>query len=245
MFTTKQVDSSSYLVEGSVMEFGVPPIGTGVPRNGAWGLFNNGIWDTLVNFGSVDTSDYSAGLDFISLQHIYSALSHPSRPPADPNFDMTDTQMLLYSTQVNATVNWNLRYGGLGYLRSGKPLATSDGGCLWIRNYWDWHHKTNLDYDVIILKINADGTLITGENEPEQFQRNISVFPNPGKEFHINTNLTDYAVCFVNTVGQNVLLVDHLFGDRELPADKLPPGTYFYKVLQKGKTVEKGKWIKR
>jgi hypothetical protein len=93
--------------------------------------------------------------------------------------------MLLYSTNIAGTTNWIKRVSGLGFMRSGQPLATSDGGCLWLGYYWDWNHKTSQDYDLIIHKVNSDGTFFEDMEEPESSDKYVHVFPNPATSYTI------------------------------------------------------------
>jgi len=185
LMSPKKVDNLSYLIGSRMYEL------SPYAFDAAWGLFKNGIWESKLQFGSVDTSDFFMGMDFITTDRIYTTITQltPSNldgaNPTDQEFDPINNQMLLYSTNIAGTTNWIKRVSGLGFMRSGQPLATSDGGCLWLGYYWDWNHKTNPDYDLIIHKVNSDGAFFENLEETESSNRYIHVFPNPAGTYTI------------------------------------------------------------
>jgi hypothetical protein len=185
------------------------------------------------------------GMDFITMDRIYSSVSqmpHDFLPV--PEFSQIDNQMLLYSTNINSSINWLKRYDEMGWINAGFPLATSDGGCLWIGNYWDWHHKTHQDYDVIIMKINPDGTFFEGINESVNAVNHTIVYPNPGTDFEFSTNLIHAKLQIYNTTGNVVLKADVERGNHKIETSFLNEGVYFYQFIKNNRNVESGKWVK-
>jgi hypothetical protein len=236
LMTSKNINDSSYLVEGNEAALG----GT---LNGTWGLFNNQYWTNVYYFGSFDTTDNMAGMDFINTDHIYSGLSH--FPENSTDFEMVDNQMLLYSTQLPGSTNWYIRYGGVGFIRSGFPLATSDNGCLWMGNYWDWHNKTAHEYDAILIKVDENGSILT--QLPEIISNHLSIIlsPNPSDEIHLNTTIEKYSFQLRNILGQDVISLNCLDGNKIIPTSRIPSGIYYYAITSGNNIVETGKWIKK
>jgi hypothetical protein len=161
-----------------------------------------------------------------------------------PEFSQIDNQMLLYNTNINNSINWMKRYNGMGWIHAGFPLATGDGGCLWIGNYWDWHNKTHQDYDIVIMKINPDGSFFEGINEPGPSNNHIVVFPNPGAAFEFSTNLTQVKLLIYNTAGKVVFITDVESGKNKISIGNLTGGIYFYQFIRDNQIVDRGKWIK-
>lgn len=64
LFSPQAIDGSTYLVSGRTLNY----LGG---FDGSWGLFNNGNWENVFSFGSVDTNDHMKGMDFISLEQIF------------------------------------------------------------------------------------------------------------------------------------------------------------------------------
>jgi len=236
LFDPKTIDGTSYLVSGRTYNYDGG-------FEGSWGVFNNGIWENVFSFGSVDTNDQMKGMDFISTENIFSSLS---QMPNDfvPQFSEIDNQMLLYCTNINSSMNWMKRYDGMGWIHAGFPLATSDGGCLWIGNYWDWHNKTQQDYDVIIMKINPDGSFFEGINEPELINKHIVVFPNPGNDFEFTSDITLSKLLIYNSSGKLIIEKNIETGNNNISTTNLNTGVYFYQFIKDNQIVGSGKWVK-
>lgn len=234
LFKPKSIDGLTYLVSGNTFDGNY---------KAAWGVFNSGIWENVFSFGPVDTNNFMKGTDFLTLQSIYTTISHePDYPVTE--FSQIDNQMLLYSTTIDNNINWMKRYDGKGWIHAVSPLATSDGGCLWIGNYWDWHHKTHQDYDVIIMKINPDGSFFEEITKPEQLEQRLIFFTNPGTDIEFSTELTQSKLLIYNTSGKVVIEADIEPGRNKIAASHLAAGIYFYQLFHKNKVVESGKWIK-
>ncbi len=233
LYSTKAVNDSTCIIEGLTSDW---------TFDAAWGLFNNGNWEKVMHFGSIDTNDYSMGMDFISIDNIYSSISQIPDTPQE--FVLKDNQMMLYNTSINGTIKWIKRYGNNGYIRSGKCLATSDGGCLWLGNYWDWHHKTNHDYDIKILKINPDGSFFENVSKPIPQINTVVVYPNPGHYFVIKSVINADKVRLFNTLGQLVTEQKLSLGVTHINTSYLPVGIYFYQIFTSYNLVDCGEWIK-
>jgi hypothetical protein len=236
LFDPKTIDGTSYLVSGRTLNYDGG-------FEGAWGVFNTGIWENVFSFGSVDTNDQMKGMDFISTENIFSSLSQMPNYFV-PEFSEIDNQMLLYCTNINSSVNWMKRYDGKGWIHAGFPLATTDGGCLWIGNYWDWHNKTHHDYDVIIMKINPDGSFFEGINEPKPLDKSIVVFPNPGINFEFTSDIDLSKLLIYNVTGKIVVNKVVTKGNNKVATKNLNAGVYFYQFIKDNQIVGSGKWIK-
>jgi hypothetical protein len=236
LFRPKTIDGTSYLVSGRTYNYDGA-------FEGSWGVFNNGIWENVFSFGSVDTNDHMKGMDFITTENIFSSLSQMPNYPV-PEFAEIDNQMLLFCTSINSSVNWMKRYDGMGWIHAGFPLATTDGGCLWIGNYWDWHNKTHQDYDVIIMKINPDGSFFESTNEPEPTDKPIVVFPNPGNDFEFTSDITLSKLLIYNSRGK-IIVDKHINkGKNKVATTNLDTGVYFYQFIKDNQIVDSGKWVK-
>jgi hypothetical protein len=236
----------------------------------AWGLFDNGVWANQFQFGSVDTSDVYMGMDFISTNRIYTSITQftpSSKGDKSPlyEFNPINNQMLLYSTNINKTINWYKRYSGLGYIRSGHTIATADSGCIWLGYYWDWHHKTNQDYDIILIKMLKDGTFTT-LSEPVSLSDvlPLTIYPNPASSY-VTVEIPEYSVSntstgfgtqhqyrpltgevqltLMNVSGQTVKteVFDASERNHVVTVNKLPAGLYVMHFTQHGKFVAQGR----
>jgi hypothetical protein len=238
LFSPKVIDGSTYIVPGTTFNYENR-------YEAAWGLFTGGNWGTVFSFGSVDTNDQIKGMDFITTERIYSSVSQmPDNFIPPPEFSQIDNQMLLYNTNINSSINWMKRYGGKGWIHAGAPLATSDGGCLWIGNYWDWHNKTHEDYDVIIMKINPDGSFFEGSPKQDSSAPHIVVYPNPGTDFEFSTDLNRTKLLLFNTMGMEVAESEVYRGKGKIETSNLKDGIYFYQLFQDNTLIDCGKWVK-
>jgi len=235
LMTTKLVNGSKYIIEGNVLS-------CDHYFDCAWKEFEHGVWGNISFYGSVDTSDWMAGIDFKSDKHIYSAVNHWEAEWAQ--FQKTDNEMQLFSTSLDCTQNWRLYFGGLGLIHSGRPLATSDLGCLWIGNYWDWHTKSNHDYDILLLKVNQDGTLVTNINEPEM-DVPVRLIQNPGSGIMFRDISYPFRLQLSDLSGRVIFrgIVDSQGDLNTLP--DFPSGFYLLSVYSvKGVLLGSSKWIK-
>lgn len=234
----RPINDSAYIMKG---QFGEPlPPGAGFYYDCGYAVFDkNGVWETQHRFGRPYSNDYPQGFDFISTETIYFSVL---------NFDDVtgsgDNQLGLYSLSINGTEHWNRWFGGYGFIRPGAVLATSDSSCLLIGNYWDFHNKPSAEYDVVIMKLNRDGT-ITGINKPEEAPTNVTVYPNPGESnISISGKVSGCLLSLYDNTGRLVLQKKLVTNHETIDTASLPAGFYTYRVTGSGSVVTTGKWVK-
>lgn len=199
--------------------------------------------ETLNSYGAIDTTDFGNSVSFISTDYIFLCGIKNSEV-----FPLDDGWIALYKTNLSGEIFYSRFYGGYGYYYGVQSIATQKGGCLLAANYWDFHNWVPgepQNYDVIIMKLNADG-LLTNISSPVPFeQTDILVYPNPGNEYlKIESCLENLTLNLYDTKGEVVLVKDF---DKAITIEThiLFPGQYFYTIYQGQEIKKSGIWIKK
>lgn len=190
-----------------------------------------------------------------------------SYPGYYSNLDFIDTNKIFFAGTVNQNIyssfptnpsyilvgrfNSSLQltcqnyYGGDQYYGVCCMTAVSDGGLIIGATAFNYLYQDH-ERDIYILKIDSNG-LITGQNNLDILYHNsVVVFPNPGGNFINIENVT---------INSNFLLFDlsghkiiHQSIDQKnnvVYTGNIPIGNYLYQLIEKGRLIGYGKWIKK
>jgi len=125
----------------------------------------------------------------------------------------------------------------------GSIAATSDGGCIlqWEAGASPMYYRT-----IWLIKIDKDGD-ITGINENKIIgDKQILVYPNPADDqINFETGLyKDLDIKIYNINGQLQTETKLSQGSNTIDINKFASGIYFYKIWDKGRFIEDGKFVK-
>jgi len=141
---------------------------------------NLAIVDSLIIFNS-DTSQVSGitSLDMRTPDSLfYAGVFNSTNEYIISNHD---NFLVVYNINWNTkNINWVKYYGGNGFYYCFHTLATSDGGCLISAGFHDWRASNSYDYDLFLLKLDANGQLISNiDNFKPKETISFTLFPNP------------------------------------------------------------------
>ncbi len=125
----------------------------------------------------------------------------------------------------------------------GSIAATHDGGCVL---EWEGAPTTDTSTTIWLIKIDKDGD-ITGINENKIISdKQILVFPNPANDqINFETGLyKDIDIKIYNINGQLQTETKLRQGSNTIDINKFASGIYFYKIWDKGRFIEDGKFVK-
>lgn len=133
------------------------------------------------------------------------------------------------------------------YLWINTIRATQDGGCIVAGDFWDFISYPQFHWDHVhsVLKKFPAEVFV---NIEEAHNNGLSVavaYPNPGYDkFCIRTTLTNAELELFDMMGRLVRKQTITDTETIMNAETWASGTYIWRVIQHGKTVETGKWVK-
>jgi hypothetical protein len=194
-------------------------------------------------FGVPDTLDFPRNIDWIDTNRIFfsGVKNYITLPPED-------SWLSLYITNLQGEIIHAKYYGGYGLYTVGTGLATSDGGYIIASSWFDFANYIPpgpIDWDVIIMKVDADG-LISNVETPMPFKvTNVIVYPNPVKnELHFDLGLySNLQLSIYNSTGERIIF-QSLLHSQTIDISSFPSGMYVYLLTGKNGFTETGKIIK-
>jgi len=238
----KRINDSTYVVSGEFIQPVYP-----LDRDFAFGVFNkNAQMLSMAIFGKNDTLDQTSTLDFRNPDSIYiCGTSNIANSIYESEFYPSDRWMSVFNYKSTGECNWGYYYGGDANYSCRQVIATRDGGCLATGTYYDWRNNPIMEADIMLLKFDNSGGLITGISNPEAKLCSVLVYPNPGNEkLCIKSVLKNLNFELYNANGQTVVSQPVNNGTTTVNTSALPAGMYFYRFMNKDKMVESGKWVK-
>ena len=234
----KCISDSSYVLTGQLSEI-LPP-NAGFFYDCGFAVFDmNGNWESQHRFGSPYRNDYPQSFDFLITNEIYFSVFNP----ADVN-GSGDNRIGLFCISLNGTEIWSHWYGGYGFIRPGAVVANIDSTCTLIANFWDIHAKPYPEYDIVIMKLNRDGTITPTQISSEK-KVNIYVYPDPGKDYlNVKGVSTRCELSLFDNAGRLVFSKTLESNNATINVCELLPGFYTYCIDSKNKTIAYGKWVK-
>lgn len=195
-----------------------------------------------------NTADYSGWLkcmSFVNKNNIYTG----GYIDAFGAMYCYNTHRLLMLNNFESLLNcrWTRFYGSDACYTFSTMDATSDGGCIIAGMYFDPANPAN-QLDMIVIKVDSTG-LFTNISENQQVSSHEAiVYPNPGSDFlfiQSGPQLTGAEFKMYDATGHFVfdMTLSTTLEQREVGG--LNAGIYYWQIIQKGKIVEKGNWIKQ
>lgn len=177
------------------------------------------------------------------------------------NFDYIDTSEIYFGVQDKfldyfavAKVNSNLEPYWIKYYSVNDELAhyawniiaTSDGGCV-VAGSKGSLYSNPLKRTAWAIKLDANGNTVSTK-DPGSDAWEITVFPNPSSgdfKIDISGQSLDAKLLLFDIQGREVKRYTDLHtGTNTFIFDKLPQGTYIWKLLTQEKEIGDGKWVK-
>jgi hypothetical protein len=194
-------------------------------------------------YGAIDTNDFPNNIDFIDTNRIFfgGVKNYTNQPPED-------SWLSLYITNLQGDTINSRYYGGYGSYNVGTGLATCDGGYIFGVRWFDFANyipPEPIDWDVIIMKVDADG-LISNVETPMPFKvTDVIVYPNPANN-EVNFVLGLYSnlqLSIYNSTGERMIF-QSLYHSQTIDISSFPSGMYVYLLTGKNGFTETGKIIK-
>lgn len=194
-----------------------------------------------------DTVDYPAtlqGIDFKTNDSIYIG---GSRNVWIGNYNAWPSWFVMLQTDSLLNIRWERFYGGDAYYWMRKLVATTDGGCLVAGIRYDYQNTVEQQTDIIILKLNNKGQLVSINEQAAVQPSDAIVYPNPGTNeilVRIGSQHKRSLFSLFDLNGKLVLqkILEGKNGRIEVSA--LDRGTYLYTISNQNGLDESGKWIK-
>jgi hypothetical protein len=195
-----------------------------------------------------DTVDFPAEMNGIDFKNKDSIFMGGTRNMWLGYYNPWPSWFIVLQTDSLLNIRWERFYGGDAYYMMGKVVATNDGGCLVAGTRYDYLNTTELETDIIILKLNSDGLILGDEENPIVEMHEAIVYPNPGNEM-INVRIAAqhkhslFELFDLN--GRQVLQQNFTGTLGTVNTGFLQPGTYIYKITNQQGLNESGKWLKQ
>jgi len=198
-----------------------------------------------IKIGKKDTEDFPAltkNIAFSSVRSIF--LGGTSNMGAD-EFSMLDSWYFLNNVDTSLNVNWQKFFGGDGFYTLYGVLPASDSGCFMFGTFWDYHHIQDHIRYLSLVKVNKNGLLLGVDGEPSSLMKDVIIYPNPGNDMiWVMTQLSEASIEFMDLAGKTVLRRQLSPGRTQIETSELKAGMYIYRVFNKSRQIQTGKWIK-
>jgi hypothetical protein len=161
---------------------------------------------------------------------------------------ITNKVLMLSNYDSLLNCRWTRFYGSDTACYTLSTLeATSDGGCIMGGMFVTPSRPENL-LDAVIIKVDSLG-LFTGLHENTGVQiHEANIYPNPGSQIitvQCGPQIIGATFSLHDATGR--LVSEALLKSTQFQVDvnQLSSGTYYWKIHQKGKLADSGKWIKQ
>lgn len=203
------------------------------------------ITDTTT-FGMINKSNWATNgqfMDFISQDTLF----YCGTSDYKDMFAAEDSWIAVYKMNIHGDIYWQKYFGYDANYYTWNILATSDGGCVVHSNYWDWRNEPEWRQNTMLMKLDKNGNSSFGINDNINISNHqILVYPNPATNtinfetgFYKNLNLQIY-----NINGQMQTEIVLKQGKNSITISNYSNGMFFYQILNNGKLLESGKFIK-
>jgi len=155
---------------------------------------------------------------------------------------------MLFQTDSQLNVRWERFYGGDAYYVMRNLIATRDGGCLIAGTRYDYLNDPVPQTDIIVLKLNSEGLMVSQNELEESLLREAIVYPNPGSEaIQIRLAVQHPKALLELFDSQGKLVLSQQLHNKEsrINTAQLPTGTYIYRLSAATGLNESGKWLKQ
>lgn len=243
--TTRQSDSTYYLT--SIAKPTIPYLQRHIVT-----YLMNANHDTIKKrelYLSVDTVLYAGGGTNTAI--VGSSVFVTGMYNIDPWYypwQTTPTWILLTKMTPDLEVISQYFYGGDAEYTPYCIIPTSDGGTFTTGFMWDYNIPGNFNWEVFALKTDSNGTLVSTPEGSSFQQAEAIICPNPGTEYFdvILALQHQQATLRLYDLEGKPVMEKTLFDPRtRIDASHLSAAVYIYKILDGGKIIGNGKWVKR
>jgi len=150
-----------------------------------------------------------------------------------------------YDSLLNC--RWTRFYGGDACYTFNSLDATSDGGCIIAGMYYDVANPENL-LDLFVVKVDSNGLFTGISDKPQMASAQAIVYPNPGQDYLVvqsGPQISGSVFMLFDANGCCVLETKLQSTTEQRDMTSLPSGVYIWRIVNKGKSIEDGKWIKQ
>ncbi|HRO42740.1 MAG TPA: T9SS type A sorting domain-containing protein [Flavipsychrobacter sp.] len=177
-------------------------------------------------------------------------LAYDYRLPSRLYFDTVENHIYIGKTDTSLN-SWHW-YKYIGnphcYHVPYKLLATSDGGCMITAGIYDYVNSPNLQHDVYIIKLDANGGITHVSNITGNTGRQVSVYPVPAQQqVFFSYSGSGKFDCFIYDLSGRVVLSQKSLssGSTSISIAHFPAGQYVYKIQFADGRQETGKLLKQ
>jgi hypothetical protein len=192
-----------------------------------------------------DTISYPAlarNFDFVDTNNIYTA--HYREYPME-YYPSIYNYFVVSKFNSNLDLQWQYYFGFDAYYFVWQITALKDGGCFVSGSRYDYQTQ-NQEYDIFCLKLDSTG-IFTSSGETKMAMHSAMVFPNPGTDILYLESGPQVLGCYFQLYDlQGIKASEEIItaNQQQINTQSLPPGLYVWRIVNKGKVVDSGKWIK-
>jgi len=209
-------------------------------------------YDTMFNlvhsvaYGKIDTEDGPSFIKNIAVQSTKSIFIGGTANLCFSAFYANQPSwFMLNNTDTSLSPKWQKFFGGDGYCTLWGIIPTKDSGCLMYGTFWDYQHIAEYVNYISVIKVNKDGLLLGIDGEPSSLMKDVIIYPNPGSDrIWVITQLPETSIEFYDITGKTVLKRPLMPGRTQIETSELSRGMYIYRVFNKTRQIQTGKWIK-
>jgi len=129
-----------------------------------------------------------------------------------------------------------------------KIIATSDGGAIITAGIWDYINSANVEHDIYIIKLDANGGITHVSNLTTHSGIAVTVYPVPAQqEVFVSYSGTGKFDFYLYDLSGRLISTQKGFtqGSNRFSVSALPGGQYVYKILFSDGRQETGKLLKQ
>ena len=237
----KSIDDFQYLRTGTYLK---PPIpGSPWEMDMAFVLLDENASILDVNFfGEEYVLDNAGKLDFITTDTIYFAGTKnlTNNPPED-------SWISLCVTNLTGEIIDSQQFGEAGQNAFYDIFALPNGGYVIAGTVWDFYNYPDSAYqrDILIVTKNYGSPFVNIDENINPNVGNINIYPNPGSnQIKISSSLKNLQIQLYDYTGGQIIERNIEYSSSVNTSD-IPPGIYFYKILQDNRIVKIGKWVRK
>lgn len=201
-------------------------------------------------WGVSDTFDFPAyvnGIDFKYKDTIFIGGTR-NLNLYNPYYAHQPSWFIVLQTDSMLDIRWERFFGGDAYYTMGKIIAANDGGCIIGGTRYDYLHVSEAKKDIIVLKLNAEGLIVSNDETPSIEMHEAIVYPNPGTteiKVRIAAQYQESLFQLFDMNGKQVASEKIVGKWGTINTNFLKSGTYIYRISSEDGLFESGKWVKQ
>jgi hypothetical protein len=192
-----------------------------------------------INFPSANRS-----IDFIDYSNIFVGYTYNFQN--DYPWSVQSSWVAVCDLDSMLNIKWRKYIGGDMFYATSSIRATSDGGCLVTGTFFGYDLSIK-QHDMFILKLDSAGNVVSSIPGNLQIIDKALIYPNPGQnELNITLpeNYTETVFELYNATGVLCRQTKFNTENQNINTTALSQGIYLYRILQNGKVISSGKWVK-